>query len=138
MTDIYDDPALRADMDDSFPPTLKFVMVGDRAKGVVTEVGKLENRNGVALKYKLAEVTARQEGEQTKLDRAELLAGTKNLKGQLLQLRPRPGDTLDITLAELRPSQYGNPAKIFRVVHTSALAAPPSVDGDDEKDMFDS
>jgi hypothetical protein len=144
MADIYDDPEL-ADPTDTgdFPPTLKFNNIGDRARGVVSAVGRFDGKGQKpALKYTLTDVKAKQNGVQSTHPSAEIIAGSKNLKGQMMTLKPRPGDSLDIELVEFRPSQYASPTKIYNIVvqRTDASAAMAVVNGDaeenDEEDLF--
>jgi len=111
---IYDDPELLPD-DDDYPPTLKCQVIGDRIKGRIKDVSKFTSRNGVAIKYQLVDVATLLAGKQASYPVGEVIAGSKNLKGQMLQLKPEAGDIIDIELTELRPSAYGNPTKIYRI-----------------------
>jgi hypothetical protein len=146
---IYNDPELREADEDNYPPTIKFEKIGDRAKGKVDDVSKFTSRNGVALKYKLTGVAVRLGGVQAQYPIAEIIAGSKNLKGQMMMYQPEKGDTLDIELTELRPSAYGNPTKIYRIIHDSsgrgesdvfpsASTAPTAPTGAAEADLFES
>ena len=141
---VYDDPELR-DNEDDYPPTIKFEKIGDRAKGRIKDVSKFTSRNGVALKYQLVDVATLLGGVQKSHPVAEIIAGSKNLKGQMLQLKPEVGDMVDITLTELRPSAYGNPTKIYRITTeggnpfpASASTPPRPVTAQDEADLFES
>jgi hypothetical protein len=147
MPDIYDDPDLAEQLEDSdFPPTLKFAVIGDRARGTVIDISKFEGKSQKpSLKYVLGEVTAKQAGRQTKLPRAEIIAGSKNLKGQLMAMRPRPGDVLDIEYIESRPSSQPSPTKIFKISvdraepaesNGHALVSAPSDGDEEEEDLF--
>ena len=136
MPDIYDDPELN---DTGFPPSVKFEVIGDRVRGVLLGdpskfAGKKrqDGSQNFAFKYRLGHVAMSQSGRQSRHDEVELLAGTKNLKGQLITLRPRSGDLLDIELIETKPSGYGSDTKIYRIQHEPAIPgavpapAPPS------------
>jgi len=112
---IYDDPDLRDAEDDNYPPTIKFERIGDRMKGKVDAIEKFTSRNGVALKYRFGHVATLLGGRQEQLPVAEIIAGSKNLKGQLMQLKPEKGDIVDIELTELRPTDRGNPLKVYRI-----------------------
>lgn len=109
--DVYDDPELRSE--DDYPDTVTFDRPGDRVRGEVIRVDRADLPFGPVLKYSILEERSRRE--------VQLLAGPKNLKGQLLKLRPRPGDILDVELVELRRTGAGsNPAKLFDVQVTPA------------------
>jgi hypothetical protein len=101
-SNIYDDPDLQPD--DNFPDQVRLDRVGDRVRGRVLSVEKINTRFGPTPKYMLRT----NEGDQS------LLAGAKNLWGQLLNLKPDVGDVLTIELIELRTVSQGT-AKIFDV-----------------------
>jgi hypothetical protein len=117
MPSIYDDPDLQQESD--FPDQVRFERTGDRVRGRVLTVEKINTRLGPVAKYLL----------MTDDGQRSLLAGAKNLWGQLLEIKPEPGDVLDIELIELRSVSNGT-AKIFdvKVTHHSAssLAPPPA------------
>jgi len=142
MTDIYDDPELADTTTDAgdFPPTIKFIQIGDRLRGTVTDVSKFKGAGDPAIKYTFAEVKAKQAGVQQLLPKAEIIAGAKNLKGQLMTLKPRAGDTVDIELVEFRPSNYASPTKIYKINvdrgEDGAAASIGPADGSDEEDLF--
>ena len=126
MPDIYDDPDLT---DSDFPLTVKFDVLGDRVRGVVlaepTKYASPRRPDGTqsfAFKYRLGNAALSQAGQQFRRDEVELLAGAKNLKGQLITLKPRAGDLLDIELIEKKPSGYGSDTKIYRIIHEPALS----------------
>lgn len=102
MSDIYGDPELQQEND--YPDQVRFEQVHDRVRGEILKIEKINTRFGPTVKYSLLagdkEVT--------------MLAGSKNLWGQLLQLKPEPGDVLDITLVELRSTAQGT-AKLFDI-----------------------
>ena len=134
MADVYDNPGLTGEDEDDF---IKFEQVGDDVQGTVLDITVVPTKftpDGV-LKYGVKlDSTGRE---------ASFLAGSKNLKGQLMTLRPRPGDHLDIRLIELRPTQMGSPLKVFEVKMTPAgkLADPvpaqvPAAGADDDTDLF--
>src|SRR5215475_3247093 len=85
--DPYDDPEIRAGIDDgSFPYNVKFEQFGDRVRGVVIDIDrwdpparKKDDKPQPILKYKLAECVISQRGRQERVDQAEVLAGTVNL-----------------------------------------------------------
>jgi hypothetical protein len=141
MSDIYDDPDLQDPTDTGdFPPTLKFLQIGDRLRGVVADVSKFQGAGDPAIKYSFVEVKAKQAGAQQLLPRAEIIAGAKNLRGQLMTLKPRKGDTVDIELVEFRPSNFASPAKIYKInveraEADAALSIGPA-DDDKEEDLF--
>jgi hypothetical protein len=144
--DIYDDPDINTG-EEQFPDQLKLEHPGDHYRGRVLSVEKITTRYGPTLKYMLFDGQRQQ----------SMLAGQKNLKAQLLELRPRPGDVLDMTLIELRDTANGR-AYIYDVdcergsapepptppVATPAPAAPspgrpsmPTASTDDGEDLFD-
>ena len=115
MPSIYDDPDLQQQSD--FPDQVRFDRTGDRVRGRVLTVEKINTRLGPVAKYLL----------MTDDGQRSLLAGAKNLWGQLLEIKPEPGDVLDIELIELRSVSNGT-AKIFDVrcerSGASSLAPP--------------
>jgi hypothetical protein len=117
MPSIYDDPDLQQESD--FPDQVRFERTGDRVRGRVLTVEKINTRLGPVAKYLL----------MTDDGQRSLLAGAKNLWGQLLEIKPEPGDVLDIELIELRSVSNGT-AKIFDVrcerQGTTALIPPPA------------
>jgi hypothetical protein len=122
--DPYEDPEI-TDNAAGFPLTVKFEEFGDRVRGVVVDIErwdppprKPKETPQPILKYKLAECVVSQRGKQTKEDQAELLAGAKNLKGQLLSVKPRLGDEIDITFTSTSKSSFGSDTKYFKVVVT--------------------
>jgi hypothetical protein len=106
VADIYDDPEINTPEDD-FPDQVRFDRVGDRVRARVMSVEKITTRYGPTLKYML--FTDRQEQKS-------MLAGSKNLKAAMLEKRPRPGDVIDLTYTELRPTQSGGDVKIFSLI----------------------
>jgi hypothetical protein len=89
--------------------------VGDKIRARVLSVEKITTRFGPTLKYRLFDGQAER----------SMLAGSKNLKGQMLELRPRAGDVLDVELIELRSTANGT-AKIYDVkVEPGDGPAPP-------------
>jgi hypothetical protein len=102
MPDIYDDPDLRDD--DDYPDQVRFSQVGDSVRGHITRIEKINTRYGPTLKYWI----------NTGQREMTMLAGSKNLKGQLISLRPRPGDMIDIRLVELRSGSNGT-LKVFDI-----------------------
>lgn len=128
--DIYDDPTIQDD-DGDF---IKLEQIGDECHGTVLDITVIQAKFGPVLKYSIRLATGRE---------ASFLAGSKNLKGQLMSLKPRAGDHLDIKLVELRPTTMGSPLKVFAVSVTPAAQlapapsapAPTPADADDE-DMF--
>jgi hypothetical protein len=117
---IYDDPTVWEDIKSGeFAPTIKLTRVGDRVRGVVTDITVFEGRGqNPAPKYHLAEVSAQEDGVQSRYEVAELIAGTKSMKGQMYSLQPRKGDRVDVKLVELRPTGQPSPAKIFEITVT--------------------
>jgi hypothetical protein len=112
--DPYDDPEI-ATADDEFPEQVSFERVGDKIRARVLSVEKITTRFGPTLKYRLFDGQAER----------SMLAGSKNLKGQMLELRPRAGDVLDVELIELRSTANGT-AKIYDVkVEPGDGPAPP-------------
>jgi hypothetical protein len=118
-TDIYDDPRINAG-DSEYPNQVRFDRVGDKVRGRVLSIEVIDTTFGPTLKYMLFT------GDR----QVSMLAGTKNLHGQMLSKRPRPGDVIDVELIELRDTQRGT-AKIFDVKvepgDVSTLAPPPRV-----------
>jgi hypothetical protein len=133
MSSVYDDPDLQ---DSDFPPTVKFEAIGDRVRGTVlappTKFLGRKRQDGTqnfAIKYRLGRAALRQRGQQSQRDEVELLAGSKNLKGQLMSLRPEAGDVLDIELVETKRSEYGSDTKIYKITIEGAIpgsVAPPA------------
>jgi hypothetical protein len=120
MPDIYDDPEITENALQQ--NQVRFEQVGDRVRGRVLSVEKVNSRFGPTLMYRLFDGN----------DERVVFAGSVNLKGQMLELRPRPGDVLDIELIELRKSNAGNDTKIYDVqlerADKSALAPSPRVE----------
>jgi hypothetical protein len=124
--DPYEDPDIRGD-DSAFPLTVKFNTFGDRVRGVIVDIERWDppaRKPGETpqpiLKYRLAECVVSQDGRQSKQDQAELLAGSTNLKGQLLTLKPRVGDEVDITYtSDGKKSPGRNAPKLFEIRVTS-------------------
>jgi hypothetical protein len=124
--DPYEDPDIRGD-DSAFPLTVKFNTFGDRVRGVIVDIERWDpparkpnETPQPILKYRLAECVVSQDGHQSRQDQAELLAGAANLKGQLLTLKPRLGDEVDITYtSDGKKSPGRNPAKLFKIEVTS-------------------
>jgi hypothetical protein len=129
---VYEDPEVRGDdAGSAFPYTVKFEDFGDRVRGVVTEVDRWDpppRKPGETpqpiIKYRLGECQLLQRGRRSDVDRCEVLAGAANLKGQMLQLQPLPGDIVDITFISDRPSKQGNKVKIFKVDVERVQALP--------------
>jgi hypothetical protein len=143
MPDIYSDPDLQPDND--YPDQVRFDVVHDRVRGRVLSIEKINTRFGPTAKYMLF----------TENGEVSMLAGSKNLWGQMLTQKPQVGDVLDVELIELRQTAQGT-AKIFdvQVEHAGReqLAPPPrsartetvgasspalSSVPDDERDLFD-
>ena len=116
MLDIYSDPDLQPDND--YPDQVRFDALHDRVRGRVMLVEKINTRFGPTAKYTLFT----ENGQMT------MLAGSKNLWGQMLTLKPQVGDILDVELIELRQTAQGT-AKIFDVQvepgGSDHLAPPP-------------
>lgn len=111
---IYDDPEINTPEDD-FPDQIKFNVPGDRVRARVLSIEKITTKFGPTLKYMLLTDQGMQKS---------MLAGSKNLKAAMLEQRPRPGDVIDLTYTELRPTQSGGDVKIFSLV-VEASQAPP-------------
>jgi hypothetical protein len=115
--DPYDDPEINTP-DDDYPDQVRFERVGDSVRGRVLSVEKITTRYGPTLKYMLFDGNVQK----------SLLAGGKNLKAQMIELRPRPGDVIDVKLIELRTVSQGT-AKIYDVEiergNVQTLAPPP-------------
>jgi hypothetical protein len=111
MSDIYDDPDLVPPSGD-YDDTVRFENVGDRVRGRILRILKINTRFGPTLKYVL----------QTDDGPRDMLAGGVNLKGQLFELKPREGDVLDVKLVELRNVAQGT-AKIYDI-HVEPGSAP--------------
>lgn len=119
--DPYEDPDIRGDNSD-FPLTVKFEEYGDRVRGVIIAIDRWDPPARKAgetpspiLKYKLAECVVSQRGHQSRLDACELLAGSVNLKGQLMTMKPQVGDEVDIEFVSEKKSQFGNATKMFEI-----------------------
>lgn len=128
--DIYDDPGIQEDEGDF----IKLDEVGDGVQGTIQDIQVIPAKFGPVLKYTMRLAAGRS---------GSFLAGSKNLKGQLMSMKPRPGDWLDIKLVELRPTQMGSPLKVFEVnvmpagsqtpASPVAVSRPPA---DDDEDLF--
>jgi hypothetical protein len=122
--DPYEDEEIRAGLDGGkFPLTVKFQVFGDRVRGVIVDIDrwdppsrKPDEKPDPILKYKLAECIYSQQGHQGRADECEVLAGSVNLKGQLMVLRPQRGDEVDIEYVSDRKPQGSTWAtKIFEI-----------------------
>jgi len=138
---IYDDESIWGDVQEGeFAHTIKLTRVKDRVRGVITDITKFEGRGqSPSPKYVLAEVSAREDGVQSRYEVAELIAGTKSMKGQMYAEKPAKGDIVDIELVELRNTGQPSPAKIFDVKverSNGAAAASAATDPDEEPDIF--
>ena len=103
MPDIYDDPEINTG-EDEYADQVSFNNVGDSVRGTVLAIDKITTRFGPVLKYTLYT------GERE----VSMLAGGKNLKAQVLAMKPRVGDVLDVKLIELRDTAMGT-AKLYDV-----------------------
>ena len=124
MPSPYDDPRLAED------DRIAFNLVGDRMKGRIGEIKVRDTQNGPVLTYVMVNPSVRVSGNQRTLDKAELMAGAKNLKATLMNLKPQVGDELDVELIELRPTGQPSPAKIFRVEVQGHMDTSPPTPGD--------
>ena len=122
MPNPYEDPRLQDD------DRLSFNDVGDRAKGKIADIKVTNTVNGAVLTYSLRNTTHRTSAGTRTLDKVDLLAGSKNLKATLMNLKPQVGDEIDIELIELRPTGQPSPAKIFRVEVQGSLPTDPAPD----------
>jgi hypothetical protein len=114
--DPYDDPRIGAGS-----TTVSFTVKGDRFAGTVLTVdtqAARDNPDKSVLVYKLRE-------DGTGNERI-MWAGSVNLAGQLVSLKPRAGDHLEITLIDERPAAVGK-YKLFdvKMVSRGSDAAPP-------------
>lgn len=103
MPDIYDDPELQDD--ESIAPQARFTRIGDNVRGRILTIEKIQTKFGPCLKYMLFTDSGQE---------ISLLAGSVNLKGQVMALKPRVGDVLDVELIEFRNSANGQ-TKIYDV-----------------------
>jgi hypothetical protein len=118
----YDDPRLQDD------DRLSFDNVGDRAKGKIIDIKVVNAVNGAVLTLTLANISQRTNAGTRTIDKADLMAGSKNLRATLKNLQPQIGDTIDVELIELRPTGQPSPAKIFRVEVQGHLPTDPTPD----------
>lgn len=101
---IYSDPNLQ--QEDDFPDQVTFNQRGDRVRARIVRFAPLPTRYGVVAKYWLFDL-------DRQIERT-MLAGAKNLWGQLLSLQPMPGDVVDIELIDFAKNENGT-AKLFEV-----------------------
>jgi hypothetical protein len=123
--DIYDDPRIQSEDDDY----IRMEQIGDGCQGTVTALEVIDAQFGAVLK-----VTLRAQGGRE----VSFLAGSRNLSGQMMTKRPRPGDFLAVKLVELRPSGPGrSPLKVFEVnVTPPEPSGPGSATAQPDDDLF--
>lgn len=100
--DIYDDPELEIEDESDFPELVVWKSVGDHINMEVTGIERVTTRNGAALRYSLFDHA--KDKERTMFAGP---SGAKDLWRQLQSIRPRIGDTLNISLIENRPVGNG-------------------------------
>jgi hypothetical protein len=105
MPSIYDDPELQPEPNE-FPDSVEFHQRGDRVRARINRMEPLKTRYGTCAKYWLFDLDRNME--------RTMLAGAKNLWGQLLTLKPEVGDTVDIELVDFAKNENGT-AKLFEV-----------------------
>lgn len=96
MSDLYDDPELVPQT--AFPDNITFSQVGDRVRGRIIRMERLETRYGLVAKYWIFDLD--QNAERT------MLAGARDLWTQLHKLRPQVGDVVEIELVRIEGRQY--------------------------------
>ena len=135
---IYDDSDMWSDVNEEFAHTVKLTRVGDRVRGEIADITRFEGTGQrPAPKFLLANVAAREDGVQSRYETAELIAGTKSMKGQVYTMKPRKGDILDAELIELRQTGQPSPAKIFRLTVEGYEEAAGAADEEEpEPDIF--
>lgn len=115
MPGVWDDPRVKSGSEDR----LKFEQIGDRVKGRLTAVEVFQGQtNGFTIK--LADVVARQLGQDITKPEGEVIATAVQLVAQLKEQSPEVGDTLDIQLTNLTPAKVGT-LKHFDVRTQKAL-----------------
>jgi hypothetical protein len=124
---IYDDPEINTGEDD-FPDDVKFALPGDRVRARILTIEKIKTKFGPTLKYMVGNIELLvQNGREVATDwrdQKSMLAGSKNLKASMLEKKPDPGDLIDLTYTELRPTQSGGDVKIFVLEVEPAQMAP--------------
>lgn len=103
---------------------LRFASHGDRVRGRVTDIGDADTQNGLVTLVKLADVTARQAGVDSRMETAEFFAGATVLYGKLFDLQVGVGDLLDVEYTSDKRSSKGYDVKQFEV--SSQRAMQPS------------
>ena len=100
MSDIYDDPELQPTT--GFENDITFREVGDRGRGRITRITRIQTQHGKVAKYFLFD-------EEAGIERG-MLAGAQDLWSQLHKLRPNVGDMLDVEMIGKDGQRY-----IFKV-----------------------
>lgn len=111
-SDIYDDPDLKPDT--VFDDSVTLERIGDGVRGRVLRVERANSRYGPALKYTLFGEPRGPSNPNVGMRQVTMLARAKNLSAAMMEERPRAGDTIDVTLIELRDTAAGT-AKLFDV-----------------------
>ena len=123
MPGVWDDPRVKSGSEDR----LKFEQIGDRVKGRLTAVEVFQGQTN-GFQVSLADVVARQMGQDVKLAEGQIIATAVQLVAQLKEQSPEVGDTVDIQLTNLTPAKVGT-LKHFDVRTQKALqptAQPPA------------
>lgn len=116
MTGIWDDPRVVTGAEGR----LKFEAIGDRVQGRLTAVEVFQGQTN-GFKITLADVVARQMGNEVRVPEGQIIATAVQLVQQLKDQQPEMGDTLDIQLTNLTKATVGT-LKHFDVRTQKALA----------------
>lgn len=98
---------------------LKFETIGDRVQGRLTAVEVFQGQTN-GFKITLADVVARQMGNEVRMPEGQIIATAVQLVAQLKEQQPEMGDTVDIQLTNLTKATVGT-LKHFEVKTQKAL-----------------
>lgn len=144
MPSIYDDPELQ--QTDEYPDQVNFKIKGDSVRGRILRTEPITTKFGKVAKYWLFDLDRQME--------RTMLAGSKNLWGQLLELKPDVGDVVSITmigsstndngtakLFDVKVVEFANQQSATQQTPQSEPSPPPrprpAASDDGEEDMFD-
>jgi len=112
MSSIYDDDDLTPEV--GFPDNVTFTEIGDRVRGRIERMEKLQTKYGQVAKYWLFDLDRNVE--------RTMLAGARDLWTQLYKMRPAIGDVVEIELVRIEGRMY------FFSVQNDGAEAPGGAD----------